>query len=117
MVTLSAMIILKLHIIKYQPKTDQCDTCCSYEAANMEEERYQEHVKRKTEAQAAKAPDKELSQNDPSLKVVTMDLQSLLICPKLKASSLYCKMQLSCRNFTMFYISNQNVMNYFFPHV
>ena len=45
----------------------------------MEEERYQEHEKRKTEAQAAKAPDKELVGNDLSLKVVTMDLQSLLI--------------------------------------
>ena len=29
----------------------------------MEEERYQEHVKKKMEAQAAKAPDKELAQN------------------------------------------------------
>ena len=83
----------------------------------MEEDKYQEQVKRKTEAQAAKAPDKELAGNDHSLKVVTMDLQSLLICQKLMASSLYYRMQISCHNFTIFDISNQNVMNCFLPHV
>ena len=104
----------ELNLSLYQPKKDQCDTCCGYEAgSNVDEETYQEHLRRKTEAQAAKAADKDLALNDPSLKVVTMDLQSLLICPKLKASSLYYKMKLSCHNFTIFYLSNQKVMNYF----
>ena len=103
----------ELNLSLYQPKKDQCDTCCGYEGGNVDEETYQEHLRRKTEAQAAKAADKDLAQNDPSLKVVTMDFQSLLICPKLKASSLYYKMKLSCHNFTIFDLSNQKVMNYF----
>ena len=103
----------ELNLSLYQPKKDQCDTCCGYEAGNVDEETYQEHLRRKTETQAAKAADKDLAQNDPSLKVVTMDLQSLLICPKLKASSLYYKMKLSCHNYTIFDLSNQKVMNYF----
>ena len=100
----------------YQPNKDQCVTCCSYEVGKVDEETYQEHLRRKTEAQAAKAADKELAQNDPSLKVGTMDLQSLLICPKLKASSLYYKMKLSCHSFTTFDLSNQKVIINYFWH-
>ena len=34
----------ELNLSLYQPKKDQCDTCCSYEAGNMDEETYQEHL-------------------------------------------------------------------------
>ena len=74
----------------------------------MDEETYQAHFKRKYEAQEAKAVDKEAAK-----KVITMDLQSLLICPKLQASSLYYIMKLSCHKFTLFDLNNQNAMNYF----
>ena len=42
-----------------------------------------------------------------------MYLQSLLICPRLEASSLYYKMKLSCHNFTLFDIIIQEAQNYF----
>ncbi|WAR21214.1 hypothetical protein MAR_015188 [Mya arenaria] len=46
-------------------------------------------------------------------KVITMDLQSLLLCPKLEASCLFYKTKLCCHNFTLFDLSTKAVMNYF----
>jgi len=54
----------------------------------------------------SKALDKEAAKVDGSVKVLTMDLQSLLICPRLEASILYYKMKLSYHNF-------DEAMNYF----
>ena len=69
-----------LNLALFQPRKDQCNTCCSYEAGNVDEKTtYQAHFKRKNEAQEAKAADKEAAKNGPSQKVITMDLQSLVI--------------------------------------
>lgn len=97
----------------WQPRKDQCDLCCAYEAKNEDEYTYQAHIKRKTEAREAKTVDKELAENDPAIKVITMDLESLLICPRLQASSLYYKMKLSCHNFTIFDLTTKDVLCYF----
>lgn len=61
--------------------------------------------------------DKEQASADPNLKVITVDLQSLPICPKLQASSLYYKMKLSCHNFTIhvFDVNSSEVLCYFWP--
>ena len=74
----------------FKPKKDQCDTCCGYKAGNVDEQTYAEHIRKKHEATAAKEADK---QNADELRhnVLTMDLQSLLLCPKLQASSLFYK--------------------------
>ena len=42
-----------------------------------------------------------------------MDLQSLFICPRLEASSLYYKMKLSCHNFTIYDLTTNEAMHYF----
>jgi hypothetical protein len=70
-------------------------------------------LKRKDEARLSKTTDKERAMTDDSVKVLCMDLQSLLICPRLQASSLYYKCKLSCHNFTIYDIATHAVKNYF----
>lgn len=74
----------KKRLSLYRPKKDLCDTCVAFETKNLIEEKYNEHIKLKEEARNEKLKDKE-SHNE----VFTMDLQSVLLCPKSNVSSLY----------------------------
>ena len=38
----------------YKPRKDRCDTCTAYNAGNVDENEYQEHIKKKKEAMAEK---------------------------------------------------------------
>ncbi|WAR08886.1 LOW QUALITY PROTEIN: hypothetical protein MAR_018844 [Mya arenaria] len=91
-----------MNLSLWQPKKDQCDKCCEYKANNLDEDIYQAHILKKNEAREAKQADKEKAKHDSTTKLFTIDLQSLLVCPKLNASSLYYKMKLSCHNFTIY---------------
>ena len=52
---------------------------------------------------------KELAANDQArLKVVTMDLQQLLLCPKSFSSSVYYKHKLSVHNFTIYDVASKD---------
>lgn len=86
----------------YKPKKDQCDTCVSFETGNLSKEKYNEHLQLKKEARDEKLKDKE-SIND----VFTMDLQSVLLCPKSNVSALYFKTKLIVHNFTVYDIKRQ----------
>ena len=94
----------------YSPKKDQCDTCVSYEAGNLNVGTWQEHVDEKTKARGSKSSDKVLAilsfQSDDTskekVKVFTMDLQAVLLSPKLNTSALYYQTKLAVHNFTMF---------------
>lgn len=48
-----------------------------------------------------------------NIKVITMDLQAVLLCPSLKASALYYKTKLSCHNFTIYDMKTRDVLCYF----
>lgn len=87
-----------MNLSLFRPKKDQCDVCCSYKTKNINEEIYNSHQLKKEEARREKENDK---QNKAS-KVYTMDLQSVLLCPYLKASALYYKTKLIVHNFTIF---------------
>lgn len=78
----------------YRPKKDLCDIRVAFETGNLPEEKYQEHVNK---ARAEKSKDHE-SPNE----VFTMDLQSVLLCPKSTVSSLYYKTKLIVHNFTIY---------------
>ncbi|WAR13967.1 hypothetical protein MAR_004072 [Mya arenaria] len=106
-------VFKEMNLSLFSPKKDLCDTCCSYEAGNINEEYYNIHIQRKNTARAEKELDKERADNDPSLKVITMDLQSVLLCPKLNASALYYKTKLTCHNFTVMNINTKEVHCYF----
>lgn len=101
-----------LNLGLFKPKKDQCDICCGYQTQNVSEEDYNFHIQRKTEARKEKEADKKNADKGEKL-VVTMDLQALLLCPRLQASALYYKSKLSCHNFTIHRMDNHDVVCYF----
>ncbi|KAK6182966.1 hypothetical protein SNE40_010529 [Patella caerulea] len=103
----------ELNMALFSPKKDRCDTCCSYEVKNLDDTTYREHIEAKDMARAEKDRDKQRAANDPSLVVLTMDLQALLLAPKLNASAQYYKTKLGCHNFTIYDIVSKYVQCYF----
>ena len=103
----------EINLAFFKPKKDLCDMCCSYKAGTIQEDIYRQHIQRKEEAAAAKAFDKELSEADGKQNVITMDLQSLLLCPKLQASCLFYKTKLCCHNFTLYDLTSRAALCYF----
>ena len=91
------MVVLSL----FQPRKDTCDECIKFEEGNLSEE-YNAHRMRARRAQEEKARDKVRAGNEQGVKCVTMDLQSVLLCPRWKASALYYKTKLCVHNFTVY---------------
>lgn len=90
------------HLSLYRSKKDLCDICVAFETGNLPEEKYQEHINLKNQARVEKSQDK-----DSPNEVFTMDLQSVLLCPKSTVSSLYYKTKLIVHNFTIYDIKRQ----------
>ncbi|KAF2901005.1 hypothetical protein ILUMI_05180 [Ignelater luminosus] len=79
-------LLSKEKIAIYTPRKDQCNTCCGYKVGTVGFEEYQKYLKRKDEARAAKNAAKKTAS---SAKLdLTMDLQSVLLCPKTLASAI-----------------------------
>src|SRR5437868_4056540 len=68
-------ILKEENISIHKPCKDQCDTCCSHKVGNIEDDEYEEHLVKKTEAREAKAAAKSMASD--RILVVTMDLQSI----------------------------------------
>lgn len=81
----------------YRPKKDLCDTCVAFETGNLNEEQYNEHFQLKKEAR-----DEQSRDNDSQNEIFTMNLQSVLVCPKSNVFSLYYKIKLIVHNFTIY---------------
>ena len=99
----------------FQPKKDQCDTCVSHKTGNITDEIYNAHIIKKNRAQAEKKKDKDEATAQDS--VWTMDVQAVLISPRLFASAHYYKTKLACHNFTMYNLQTGKVLCYFFTEV
>lgn len=99
-----------LNLSLFHPKKDQCDTCCAFKAGNIEAAVWEEHCVKKDDARAEKVKDKQLANN--TTLVACMDLQGLLLCPKLQASALYYKMKLGVHNFTIYNMASHEAKNY-----
>lgn len=99
-----------LNLSLFHPKKDQCDTCCAFKAGNIEAATWEEHCIKKDTARAMKQKDKE--EAGEKTLVACMDLQGLLLCPKLQASALYYKTKLSVHNFTSFDMTSNDAANY-----
>jgi len=89
------------NISLFRPKKDACDTCTAFETGNLSEDK-EIHDQMKNEARQEKEHDK-LSENE----LFTMDLQSVLLCPKSNVSSLYYKTKLIVHNFTVYDIKRK----------
>ncbi|KAK0047053.1 hypothetical protein Bpfe_023456 [Biomphalaria pfeifferi] len=66
----------------------------------------------KDKARHFKALDKELAAENDTLKVVIMDMQQLLLCPKSFASAVYYKRKLSVHNLTLYDLKSKDVFCY-----
>lgn len=73
----------------FKPRKDQCDICVGYNQGNIPDNIYQLHtgIIKKDEARAAKTETTNKISHD--VIVVSMDMQSILLCPMLIASEQY----------------------------
>nr|CAH7729983.1 unnamed protein product [Callosobruchus chinensis] len=93
------------NIALFAPKKDECDKCVAYKTGNLSDQDYQEHRLKKEEARQEKDADK----NGPdNCNVYTMDMQSVLLCPKSNVSLLYYKTKLIVHNFTIFNLKTKD---------
>ncbi|OXA41441.1 hypothetical protein Fcan01_23603 [Folsomia candida] len=94
-------IFEEMNIGLYQPKKDQCDTCCAHEVGNLSDEIWKIHLQNKDDARDAKAADKRDAQNG-NCHALVMDVQAVKIAPLLNASACYYKTKLVVHNFTIY---------------
>lgn len=97
----------------FKPRKDQCDLCVEFSNGNLSQVQYDLHVLMKDEARAAKQV--AISHCSDSTLVVTMDVQGVLLCPKLLVSKQYYKQKLQLHNFTI-YISNSKEVHCYVWH-
>lgn len=97
----------------YSPRKDQCDICVSYSEGNTDEATYLLHRLRKDQAQKAKEEDKRrAAESLEKVKMVSLDMQAVLLAPSLKASALYYKTKLCVHNYTVFDCTSKEVCCY-----
>ena len=114
----SSQIYRKIFATEYNlgfhhPRKDQCLQCETFKRASEHEKldlqsNYDEHIKRKKDAQEKKKQDKENAAKDPTFVTATFDLQSVLQLPCSDVSSMYYKRKLCVYNFTI-YAANSRV--------
>lgn len=93
-------VLKQENIAIHHPRKDQCDTCCSFKAGKISQIEYDDHIIKKNEARQAKKH--AIESANENVVVITVDVQSVLLAPKLLASSLYYKLKLQCHNFTVY---------------
>lgn len=92
-----ASIVQELNIGIFQPKKDKCDTCCSYEAGNLNVEAWKAHISKKDEARKSKERDKKDS-IEGLCHVIVVDVQAVKLSPMITASAMYYKTKLMVHN-------------------
>lgn len=95
----------------FAPRKDQCDTCTSFKAKQISEEKYNTHILSKQRAQNEKNLDK-IAAIGGRCHVFTMDVQAVKLCPNLNASAIYYKQRLQVHNFTIYNLSTHQCTNY-----
>lgn len=103
-------ILDEAKIAIHMPRKDQCDVCCGFKVGTVSQEDYEKHILNKDSAREAKNEAK--SSASPEKLVLTMDLQSVLLCPILLASKVYYKQKLQVHNFTLYELNGGNVTLY-----
>ena len=84
----------------FVPRKDQCELCIRSNLGTLSEESQRKHIHDKNVAREQKNKDKAEADGDETKSFWTMDLQSVLLCPKSNASSLYFKTKVHVHNMT-----------------
>jgi hypothetical protein len=95
----------ELMIKIFKPRKDQCDECVAHKNGNVSDEVWDVHRRKKDEARKSKENDKE---NSELQHVYTMDLEAVMVCPRMQASSLYFRMKLVVHNFTLYNVKTKD---------
>lgn len=94
----------------FKPRKDRCDICVAYEEGNINKEQFNLHITKKNEAKDAKV--NAIRNISSKNLVITMDMQSVLQCPKLNVSEQYYKSKLLIHNFTIYVKNDKRVYMY-----
>ena len=97
----------------FHPKKDQCAKCNKNKQLKGEEkdkfqEEFAEHLRRKEEAQKAKAEDKERASNNNDFVSATFDMQSVLHIPHSPVSLMYYSRKLCAYNVCVYNATKPN---------
>ena len=99
----------ELDLAFYNPRKDQCDICLQFKEGKVDQLHYEEHLAEKERARVCKELDKQFAiKNVDTTRVVTVDLQQLLQCPKSFSSAVYYKRKLSVHNFTIYDLASKD---------
>ena len=83
-------------------------TCIGHKEGHISKVIHEEHIADKERSRHFKNVDKVLAcENRETMRVLTMDLQQLLLCPKSFSSAVYYKRKLAVHNFTMFDLASK----------
>ena len=89
----------RLNLSVFIPKMDQCDVCVGFTHGNISQTVFEHYTAKKSAAQEMKADDKMTAED---ISVWTMDLESVLMCPKTKSSAMYYRTKLLVHNMMYF---------------
>uniref|UniRef100_A0A6P7FW91 Uncharacterized protein LOC114333396 n=1 Tax=Diabrotica virgifera virgifera TaxID=50390 RepID=A0A6P7FW91_DIAVI len=98
------MVLESEKVSIFKPRKYQCDVCVSYKEGHTSEEDYKLHILKKNKAMSAKSDALSLTVFSDVL-VITMDVQSGILCPKILVSVQYYKQKLQQHNFSI-YLNN-----------
>lgn len=79
---------------------DQCNMCAGYKGGSVAEEIYQAHKLRKSQARQEKENDKTVDEENENTLAFAVDLQAVLLAPRLNAATNYYKTKLNVHNWT-----------------
>ena len=101
----------------FKPKKDQCDVCVGFETGNVDREVWEAHQQLKIEARVEKEKEKIAAiesekKGRGDVKVLCLDLQGVLLSPRLQASALYYKTKLAVHNFTIYDMATRDTCCY-----
>lgn len=106
-------IMDNMNLAFYTPKKDQCNECTMHGAGTLDKESYAKHIKKKQEAIAEKEADKSKAlKNSGEVRSYTVDLQAVLLAPRLNAAANYYKTKLKVHNQVYYNLSSKDVSCY-----
>ena len=73
------------------PEKDQRSVCIGHKYGTISEQDFREHEKRKEESRQKKKNDKQEAEGNDNIMVLTMDLQVVLLAPRVFANANYYK--------------------------
>lgn len=99
-----------MNLLIFKPRKDQCNKCIAFKNSNITEEEYRTHITKKEQSRHEK--DNHKNQTDEDTLVYTMDVQAVLLCPRIQALATYYKTKLKVHNYTNYNLKTKEVICY-----